>query len=85
MTGRTGRGFALRFALFPWASGRGLAREAASAALNFAHDAGLRRVLAVAAENNMASRTILGGIGMHVSDTFLRNGQTMMVYESKRP
>nr|WP_230975557.1 GNAT family N-acetyltransferase [Acetobacter garciniae] len=80
-----GRGFALRFALFPWASGRGLAREAASAALNFAHDAGLRKVLAVAAENNMASRTILGGIGMHVSDTFIRNGQTMMVYESDRP
>ncbi len=79
-----GRGFGLRFALFASARGRGIAREAANAALNFAHDAGLHRVIAVASESNVASRTILGGIGMHVCDTFTRNGQTMVVYESKR-
>ncbi|QEO17512.1 GNAT family N-acetyltransferase [Acetobacter vaccinii] len=79
-----GRGFGLRFALFPWASGRGLAREAANAALNVAHDAGMRRVVAVAAENNLASRTILGSIGMRHTDSFTRNGQVMEVYESIR-
>lgn len=80
-----GRGFALRFALFPWASGRGIAREAASAALNFAHDAGINKVIAVAAESNVASRTILGGIGMRVEEKFERDGQTMLVYESIWP
>lgn len=79
-----GRGFGLRFALHSWARGRGIAREAANAALNFAHDAGLHRVVAVAAENNVASRTILGSIGMHVVETFARNGQTMVLYESLR-
>lgn len=79
-----GRGFGLRFALYPWASGRGIAREAAYAALNFTHDAGVRRVIAVAKESNLASRTILGGIGMHMYETFQRDGQTMLVYESVR-
>ncbi|MFT8586557.1 GNAT family N-acetyltransferase [Acetobacter papayae] len=79
-----GRGFGLRFALHPWARGRGIAREAANAALNFAHDAGIHRVVAVAAESNVASRTILGSIGMHVVETFARNGQTMVLYESQR-
>ncbi|GBR29096.1 GNAT family N-acetyltransferase [Acetobacter orleanensis] len=79
-----GRGFGLRFALYPWASGRGIAREAANAALNFTHDAGVKRIIAVAKESNLASRTILGGIGMHVCETFQRGGQTMLVYESVR-
>lgn len=79
-----GRGVGLRFALFPWARGRGIAREAAAAALRFAHEAGERRVVAVARETNFASRTTLGGIGMTVSDRFERDGYRMLIYESVR-
>lgn len=79
-----GRGLGLRFALWPWAAGRGLAREAASAALSFAHDAGIRRVMAVTRDTNIASRTILGGIGMTQCDSFERDGHQMLVYESIR-
>src|SRR5271165_2589051 len=44
-----GRGVALRFALWPEAQGRGLAREAAFAALLFGHKrAGLVRIVGVA-------------------------------------
>jgi RimJ/RimL family protein N-acetyltransferase len=79
-----GRGVGLRFALWPWAAGRGLAREAAATVLNFTHDAGERRVIAVTRETNFASRTILGGIGMHVVSHFPRDGHTMLIYESRR-
>src|SRR5579871_3199969 len=42
------RGVALRFALWPEAQGRGLAREAASAALQYGHQhASLKRIVAV--------------------------------------
>lgn len=79
------RGVALRFALWPEAQGRGLAREAASAALRFGHDqVGLARIIAVAREANFASRTILGGIGMVECDSFTRDGHAMLVYESVR-
>jgi RimJ/RimL family protein N-acetyltransferase len=78
-----GRGVALRFALWPDAQGRGLAREAAFAALRFGHDrAGLPRIVAVARESNFGSRTVLGGIGMRKADTFEQHGYTMIVYES---
>src|ERR1700761_2312461 len=41
-----GRGIALRFALWPEAQGRGLAREAAGAALRFGHEeAGLTHIV----------------------------------------
>ena len=80
-----GRGIALRFALWPEARGRGLAREAAGAALYFAHDrAGLERVIAVARESNFGSRMVLGSIGMVVCDSFWRDGDQMLVYESCR-
>jgi len=79
-----GRGIGLRFALWPWATGRGIAREAAAAVLNYAHDEGLTRVIAVARETNIASRMILGGIGMRVCDCFDRDGHTMLVFESVR-
>lgn len=80
-----GRGIALRFAFAPEARGRGLAREAAGAALHFAHDvAGLARVVAVAREDNLDSHAVLGAIGMRLCDTFLRDGYTMLVYESRR-
>lgn len=78
-----GRGIALRFAFTPESRGRGLAREAAGAALRFAHDrAGLPRVVAVARESNIGSRTVLGAIGMRECDTFLRGGEPMVMFES---
>jgi RimJ/RimL family protein N-acetyltransferase len=80
-----GRGIALRFALCQQAQGRGLAREAASAALRFGHQqAGLRRIIAVAREHNFASRMVLGGIGMTECDSFTQFDYPMVVYESIR-
>lgn len=80
-----GRGVALRFALWPEARGRGLAREAAGAALQFGHEkAGLCRIVAVARESNIASRTVLGGIGMTECETFMQNGYRMLLYQSIR-
>ena len=78
-----GKGVALRFALWPEAQGRGLAREAAFAALRFGHDrAALTRIVAVARESNFGSRMILGGIGMCQTETFTQHGYTMLLYES---
>jgi RimJ/RimL family protein N-acetyltransferase len=78
-----GRGIALRFALWPEAQGRGLAREAASAALRFGHlQVHLRRIVAVAREHNFSSRMVLGGIGMVECDGFIQSGYRMVVYES---
>jgi RimJ/RimL family protein N-acetyltransferase len=80
-----GRGVALRFAFWPEAQGRGLAREAAAAALAYAHGpAGLDRVVAVTRESNFASRTLLGGIGMRVGEAFVQNGWPMLLYVSQR-
>ena len=79
------RGVALRFALWPEAQGRGLAREAAGAALRFGHDqAGLRRIVAVAREANFASRTVLGSIGMVPVEHFIRHEHRMVMFESVR-
>ena len=81
-----GRGVALRFALWPEAQGRGLAREAAGAALRFGHErAGLPRIVAVARETNFASRTVLGAIGMSPHETFTQSGLTMILFVSIRP
>ncbi len=78
-----GRGVALRFAVWPEVQGRGLAREAAAAALRFGHDqAGLARIVAVARASNFASRTVLGAIGMAEADAFSQNGWPMVLYES---
>ena len=78
-----GRGLALRFAVWPEARGRGVAREAASAALRHAHDrAGISRIIAVARAENFGSRMVLGSIGMVECDAFLRDGHVMLVYES---
>jgi RimJ/RimL family protein N-acetyltransferase len=77
------RGVALRFALWPQAQGRGLAREAAGAALRFGHDrSGLRRIVAVAREANFASRTVLGAIGMAPRERFIQEGHAMILFES---
>ncbi|MDE2007381.1 MAG: GNAT family N-acetyltransferase [Rhodospirillales bacterium] len=81
-----GRGIALRFALWPEARGRGLAREAAGAALMFGHEvARLARIVAVAREDNIASRTVLGSIGMTERERFVRDGVAMLLYASDRP
>jgi len=79
-----GRGVALRFALWPEAQGRGLALEAAFAALRFGHErALLARIIAVARAGNFASRTVLGGIGMTECGGFTQGGFAMVVYESR--
>jgi RimJ/RimL family protein N-acetyltransferase len=81
-----GRGVALRFALWPEAQGRGLAREAAFAALRFGHNrAGLARIVGVARESNFGSRIVLGGIGMREAETFDQLGYPMILYESIMP
>ena len=81
-----GLGPALRFAFWPEARGRGLAREAAGAALRFAHErAGIARVVAVAREENFASRTVLGAIGMRPCGAFTREGYRLLIYASERP
>ncbi len=78
-----GRGMGLRFAFRPEVRGHGLAREAAGAALRFAHgQAGLPRVVAVAREGNFSSRVLLGAIGMRPCGAFKRDGHPMLVFES---
>jgi RimJ/RimL family protein N-acetyltransferase len=80
-----GRGVGLRFALRPEEQGHGYASEAAGAALRFAHErAGLSRVVAVAREDNIGSRQVLGAVGMIECDTFLRDGVTLLLHESVR-
>lgn len=78
-----GLGMALRFAFRPERRGRGLGREAAGAALRFAHDrAGLPRVVAVTRETNLAARTVIGAIGMRRCGEFMRSGERVLVFES---
>ncbi|GAN55341.1 GNAT family N-acetyltransferase [Tanticharoenia sakaeratensis] len=78
-----GRGLGLRIALWPWASGRGLAREGAGSALRFTHEQGEPVVIAVTREDNRASRLVLGSIGMRHIATFPRGGHQMLIYESR--
>jgi len=79
-----GRGVAMRFALWPECRGKGYAREAAKAGLEFGHRAGLARIIAVAWVENLASRQVLMDIGMVECDAFLHRGRRMIVYESLR-
>ena len=81
-----GRGVALRFAFYPEARGVGLAREAAFAALIYGHDvAKIRHVVAVAREDNFASRQVLCSIGMSQISEFQRNGNLLYIYQSISP
>src|ERR1019366_4329486 len=65
---------------------RGLAREAAGAALRFGHEwAGLKRIVAVVREANFASRTVLGAIGMVPCEAFVQHGHAMILFENVRP
>jgi RimJ/RimL family protein N-acetyltransferase len=77
-----GRGVAVRFALWPACRGKGYAREAARAALDFGHAAGLARIIGVARESNVASRAVLSDIGMRECGEFLHRGHRMVVFES---
>jgi RimJ/RimL family protein N-acetyltransferase len=79
-----GRGVALRFALWPDCRGKGFAREASAAALEFGHRAGLGRIIAVARETNLASRGVLTDIGMRECGAFPHQGHRMLVFESVR-
>jgi RimJ/RimL family protein N-acetyltransferase len=80
-----GLGTALRFAFWPEARGRGIARETAGAALRFAHDeARIARVVAVARADNFASRTVLGAIGMVERGSLARHGRRLLLYASER-
>jgi len=81
-----GLGIALRFAVWPEARGRGLAREAAGAALRYAHDvAGIERIIAVAREENFGSRMVLGGIGMVEVGSYVLDGRVMLLFDSLQP
>jgi RimJ/RimL family protein N-acetyltransferase len=77
-----GRGVALRYALWPECRGKGYAREAARAALDFGHAAGLRRIIAVARYTNHASRAVMQDIGMTPCGDFTHKGEAMLVFES---
>jgi len=79
-----GRGVALRYALWPEERGKGYAREAARAALDFGHRAGLSRIIAVARETNHPSRAVLADLGMRQCAEFVNHGHRMLVYESLR-
>ncbi len=77
-----GRGVALRYALWPEVRGQGFAREAARAALDFGHAAGLRRIIAIAREENTASRAVLTDIGMREHGRYTHQGHAMVLHES---
>jgi RimJ/RimL family protein N-acetyltransferase len=79
------RGIALRMAFHPATRGQGLAREAAGAVLQDAHNlAGLTRVVGIARDSNLASRTVLGAIGMREEGTFEQGGYLMHLFASER-
>ncbi|MDB5414501.1 MAG: acetyltransferase [Rubritepida sp.] len=77
-----GRGVAVRFALWPACRGKGYAREAARAALEFGHAAGLARIIGVARETNLASRAVLSDCGMRQAGEFEHRGNRMVLFES---
>ncbi len=78
-----GRGVGLRFALRPEEQGHGFASEAASAVLRFGHErCGLTRIVAVAREDNIGSRQVIGAVGMIDCDSFTRAGVQLLVFES---
>ncbi|MCB9700540.1 MAG: GNAT family N-acetyltransferase [Myxococcales bacterium] len=57
----------LGYALLPAGRGRGFAREAGRAALEWAEDAlGLRRILAITTDEHRASQRVLEALGMHL-------------------
>ncbi len=80
-----GRGVAMRFAIMAAEQGHGYAPEAASAVLRFGHEyRGLPRIVAVAREDNIASRTVLGAVGFVEYERFWRDDVEMIMFESLR-
>jgi RimJ/RimL family protein N-acetyltransferase len=77
-----GRGVALRYALWPSCRGKGYAREAARAALDFGHRRGLARIIAVARASNSASVMVMFDIGMRICGDFQQQGHAMLMFES---
>ena len=45
--------------------------------------AGLARIVAIAREENIASRTLLGGLGMTEAEPFTQNGYGMILFQHK--
>ncbi|PYD46990.1 GNAT family N-acetyltransferase [Novacetimonas pomaceti] len=73
------------YALFPSRAGRGLTREAAGAALAFAHDVGVRRIVAHVQDADIVGRKIIGGSGMAVCQRYAApDGRSMLLYHSVR-
>ena len=79
-----GRGVALRYALWPECRGQGYAREAARAALDFGHAAGVSRIIGIARAENTASRAVLTDIGMREAEHYTYQGHPMVLHESLR-
>jgi RimJ/RimL family protein N-acetyltransferase len=53
--------------------------------VRFGHEvAALPRIIAVAREENFASRMVLGAVGMAESERFVREGISLLVYHSVR-
>jgi len=77
--------YEFEFALCPTRAGRGLTREAAGAALAFAHDAGVERVIAHVPDGDIMGRQIIGGSGMALCQHYAApDGRQMLLYHSVR-
>ena len=80
-----GLGVALRVALAASARGRGLAREAAAAALDYGFVvAGLERIVAVARQDNARSHALLEALGMTLLATRAGTTAPLVVYGLER-
>ena len=79
-----GRGVAMRFALWPECRGKGYAREAAKAGLEFGHRAGLDADHRRGLGGEPGIPQVLQDIGMVECDAFTYRDRRMIVYESLR-
>ncbi|GAB6967558.1 hypothetical protein JCM25156A_15950 [Komagataeibacter kakiaceti JCM 25156] len=76
----------LHFAIFPHEHETGLSREAASLALAFAHEGGVRRAISYVRESDIVARQVFGGAGMSVCGTPPQAcGPDILLYQSLRP
>ncbi|HLY51325.1 MAG TPA: GNAT family N-acetyltransferase [Solirubrobacteraceae bacterium] len=76
----------LGYDLHPDAWGRGLATEAARAVMGAAFGPlNLDRVIAVVKPDHRASQRVLEKAGLHRAGTRLAYGESMLVYEARRP
>lgn len=75
----------LQFAIVPQAREPGLSREAASLALAFAHEGGVRRIISYVRESDIMARQVFGGAGMSVCDAQpMPGGENILLYQSVR-